>query len=193
MVRRIVVALLVLALGAAVIYGIVAGYEGWRDSVRAEGDRAGYGRCKGEWNTADLKAADVTAKAVAKAREEEQQAAAKAAQGERDARIRAQAEAERQAAAARRAKSAADGLHGDLAALDAAATAAGVPTAAACPGEFAKQRDSAIRARAVLGSCVAEYRLLAEDAERERAGLELRYSTALSWIGAVTQQEAQQP
>jgi hypothetical protein len=182
--RRIVIALLVLALGAIVIYGIVAGYEHWRDGKVAEGDRAGAARVQALWNADQVKRAGATLAAVAQARKEEQEAAAKAAQGEKDARDRAEAKAAQLAVAARRSASAAGGLSGQLAALDAAARAAGTPDAASCPALFAQQRDRAIQARALFGSCVAEYRSLGEDADGALAGITLKLETALSWINA---------
>lgn len=184
MTRRIVTALLVLALGAAVIYGIVWVYESWRDGKVAEGDRTGAARVQALWDTDKNHRATATITAIEVARREEREAAAAAAKGEKDARDRAEAQASRNAAAASRSAAAAGGLSGQLAALDRAARAAGVPDSASCPGLFAQQRDAAIQARAVLGACVTEHRSLAADADAALAGLELRLDTALSWIRA---------
>lgn len=184
MTRRIVITLLVAALAAAVVYGIVHGYELWRAAKVAEGDAAGYGRCDRERKQERIEQAAETSRLVAQARKDEQDMAAAAAQGEADARQQAEAQAQRQAAAARRAASAAGSVREQLAALDAAAAAAGVPDAAACPAAFARQRDDAVRARAVFGACVSRYSLLAERAGRDRLDLQLRLATALSYIRA---------
>lgn len=184
MIKRIVIALLVAALAAAVVFGIVRGYEAWRAKVYGEGDRAGAARVQILWDDDRLQLLTRNAEAVARARAEEQQAAAAAAEGEAHARQRAEDEAKHQAAAAGRSAAAAGGLRDDIAALDARARELGIPGAAACPGEFALQRDAAIRARALFGACVAEYRLLAADAESDGAALRLQLATALSWIRA---------
>lgn len=184
MIRRIVIVLLVIALAAAVLFGIVHGYELWRDAKVAEGDRAGAARVQALWDADKLTRAAATLAAVAQARKEEQDTAAAAAKGEKDARDRAEAKATELAAAARRSAAAAGGLSGKLAALDAAARSAGSPDAASCPRLFAQQRDDAIQARGLFGSCVAEYRSLGEDADAALASLELKLDTALSWINA---------
>jgi hypothetical protein len=151
--RRIVIALLVLALAAAVLFGIVHGYEAWRGHVFNQGDTTGAGRVQALWDKDQIARDKDTLRKVAEARADEQRMAADAAKGEANARRRAEDRAQAQAAAARRSSSAAGGLRDDLAALDGSARALGIPDAASCPGEFARQRDEAIRARAVLGAC----------------------------------------
>lgn len=188
MIASIVRIVLVTALVAAVLFGIVWGYETWRDGKVAEGYRAGAAagaaKVQALWDAERKESDRTTLLTIALARQEEQEIAAKAAKGERDARDRAEAQAQREAAAAHRSRAAAVSVREQLAALDAAAAVAGVPSAASCPSEFAAQRDAAVRARAVVGACTAEYQLLAERAGRERADFELRLDTALSWIRA---------
>jgi hypothetical protein len=182
--RRILIALLLAALAVALVFGTVKGYEHWRDAVRAEGDKAGAARVQALWDK-DIEKRDAdTMKKVAEARADEQRMAADAAKGEADARRHAEERAQAHANAARLSTAAAGSLRDDLAALDGAARALGIPDAASCPREFARQRDEAIRARAVLGACVAEYRQLGQDADDAVAGLELRLDTALTWIRA---------
>jgi hypothetical protein len=137
---KILGALLLAALAVALVFGTVKGYEHWRDAVRAEGDAAGAARVQALWDK-DIEKHDAdTLKKVAEARADEQRMAADAAKGEADARRRAEERAQAQAAAARAASAAAGGLRDDLAALDGAARALGIPDAASCPGEFARQR-----------------------------------------------------
>lgn len=184
LVRKIIVWALLALLVAAVIGAIVKGYEHWRTAVFTEGDAAGAARVQILWNGDKIARDKAQALAVDAVRTEERKQAAQAAQGEKDARDRAESKAVEQAAAARRATAAAGGLSGNLAALDASARAAGVPGAAACPGLFAEQRDRAIQARALLGSCVAEYRQLGADADVALAGIELKLDTAIGWMRA---------
>lgn len=174
--------LALIALAAGLYFVIVHAYEHWRDSVRAEGEQAGAARVQAAWNE-DIKKRDAeTLRRVEAARAEGAQMAASAAAGELHAMQQAKARAEQQAAAARRAASAAGGVRDTIAALDRSARALGIPDAASCPGEFAKQRDDAIRARAVFGACVSAYQVLADRADRDRGDLQLRLDTALSWI-----------
>lgn len=184
MTAKVVRIALVAALCAVVLYAIVAGYEWWAGRQVAKGDAAGAARVQLLWNADKMARDKAQAAAVSAARADEQKMAAAAAEGEKNARDRAEARAKDEAAAARRSAAAAGGLRGDLAALDNASRGAGIPNAASCPGEFAKQRDHAIRARALFGACVAEYRLLAEDAAADSAHLQLRFESALSWIRA---------
>lgn len=179
---KIITALLLIAAAAALVFGIVHGYEAWRASVFNEGDTAGAARVQGLWD-ADIKKRDAdTLVKVDAARKDGARMAAAAAQGEVDAIKRDKERLEHQAAAARASAAAAGSVRDNLAALDRAARAIGVPDAASCPGEFAKQRDDAIRARAVFGACVAEYQSLGADADRAASALELRLDTALSWM-----------
>jgi hypothetical protein len=181
---KIVTALLLIAAAAALVFGIVHGYEAWRASVFKEGDTAGAARVQARWNE-DIKKRDAATLAkVEAARAEGAHMAASAAEGELHAMQTAKARAEQQAAAARRAASAAGGVRDTLAALDRSARAIGVPDAASCPSEFAKQRDDAIRARSVFGACVSAYQVLADRADRDRGDLQLRLDTAMSWIHA---------
>lgn len=170
---------------ALIVFAVVAGYERWRDGVRAEGDAAGAARVKAQWD-ADVRKRD-TAKlaAVAKAREEEQAAAAAVVKGESDARQKAEARAALDRAAADRARRAGGGLRDDIAALDGAARAVGVPDAATCPGRFAEQRDAAMRARKLLDTCGTRYLELAQRIDESWAGITLKLDTAIGYINAV--------
>jgi hypothetical protein len=168
-----------------VLYAIVWGYESWRDGVVAEGDAQGAGRVQDLWNKDKVARAAAAAKEVAKAREDEQEKAREAVKGERHAREQAESRAAAAAAAANRATAAVGGLSGNIAALDRAARALDLPSAAACPGEFGRQRDAAIRARALLGACAARHRDLAEAADGAVGAVTLKLDTALGYIRAV--------
>lgn len=176
---------LTLALVAGVIFGIVRGYEWWRDGKVAEGDRAGAARVQQVFDAYKLKQAALQAEAVAKARKEEQDIAAAAAQGERNALDKAQRDAAASKAAAARSAAVAGGLSGNIAALDRAAAALGIPDAATCPARFAEQRAAAVRAREVLGSCVAAYRELGQAVDDSWGAITLKLDTALGYINAV--------
>lgn len=184
MIRRIVIALLVLALGAAILFGIVHGYEAWRAHVYAEGDTAGAARVQQAWNKDKIARDEAQAVAVATARKDEQAQAAAAIQGEKDARDLADARAAEADRAARGAAAAAGGMRDTIATLDSAARQLGVPSAAACPGLFAGQRDEAIRARSALAACSDGHQQLARDADSALNASELRGDTALSYIKA---------
>lgn len=179
---KVLTVLALIALAAGLVFGIVHGYEAWRASVFNEGDTAGAARVQRLWNE-DIKKRDAEKlRAIETARSQGAQMAASAAEGELHALQQAKERAEVQARAARAAASAAGSVRDDIAALDRSSRALGIPDAASCPGEFAKQRDDAIRARSVFGACVEAYRVLADRAERESGDLQLRLDTALSWI-----------
>jgi len=176
-----------LAVAAAVVgaaFLTVRGYEGWRAGVEQEGYTRGAAAIQKLWDDDSLERGRERQEAILAARMDEAQVAAEAAQGERDAHERDRTRLQAQADAARRSAAAAGSLRDQLAALDDAARASGAPDAAACPGRFAQERDAAIRARAVLGACAAEHRLLAEDADAERRAIQLQLETAVSWIRA---------
>lgn len=185
MIARILTVLAVIAACAAVLYAIVWGYETWRDGKVAEGDRAGAARVQAQWDADKVKRAGEKDAAVAAARADEQGKADAAVKGERDARLKAEQQVARYRDAAGRSAAAAGGLSGHIADLDRAARAIDLPAAAACPGEFVKQRDAAIRARAVLNACQQEYRSLAAAADDAIGTITLRLDTALSYIAAV--------
>ena len=170
---------------AAAAAALLMAYTSWRDALIEEGKVAGRAEVQAKWDQDKLDRAAATLQAVAAARKEEQDAAAAAAKGEKDARERAERQAAAARAAADRHAAAARGLSGDIAALDAAARSADLPTAAACPGEFARQRDAAIRARAVLATCSAEHGKLAADADAAVGELTLQLDTALGYIRAL--------
>jgi hypothetical protein len=88
--RRIVIALLVLALAAAVLFGIVHGYEAWRGHVFNQGDTAGAARVQALWDKDKIARDKDTLRKVAEARADEQRMAADAAKGEANARRRAE-------------------------------------------------------------------------------------------------------
>lgn len=64
-----------------------------------------------------------------------------------------------------------DGLRRDVARLDAAARGAGLPSAAACPGELEASRRAAENARGLFAACAAEYQDLASAARRDAIDL----------------------
>ncbi|MBX3653180.1 MAG: hypothetical protein KF686_03280 [Ramlibacter sp.] len=173
------------AIAAAVVAGIIFAYSSWRNNVLAEGDRAGAARVQAQWDKDKIQRATATLEAVGEARLKEQLSADLTAQGERDAIRKANAQAARDRAAAGQSAAAADKLRDDLEALNVAARALDLPTAAACPSEFARQRAQAIRARELFGACTAEYRALGEAADGALRGITLRLDTALSYIKAV--------
>jgi hypothetical protein len=180
--------LLVAALCAGVVYGIFGIYEWWRSGVFNQGYAKAIAEKLAESNADKARRANEVTAAVEKARKEEQDKAALAAKGERDAREKAERQAATDRAAATRSAASAGGLSRHVAALDRAALDLGMPSAAACPGEFAKQRDAAIRARAVLGSCVEGHRRLAADADSAVGAVTLKLDTALGFINAVRNQ-----
>lgn len=177
--------LLKVAAVLALLAGAVFAWNHHEDGVRADGYKAGAARVQGEWNADKAKRTQDALEAVQAARTDEQAKARAANEGERHAREQAEARAAAATAAARRAASAAGGLSGDIAALDRAARALDLSSAAACPGELGRQRDAAIRARAVLGACQQEYRDLAAAADDALGTLNLRLDTALGYIRAV--------
>jgi hypothetical protein len=185
MIETIVKWALCAAIVAGIGYSIVWGYETWRDAKVAEGDKAGAARIQHQWDDDKVKRAGETVAAVAKARKEEQTAAARAAKGERDANANAAAKAASDLAAAKRATAVAGGLRDHIAALDAAARSLDMPSAAALAGQFVIQRDAAIRARGVLGSCVAEYTALGQAADERTRAIARDFETAMSYVKAV--------
>lgn len=184
MVRKILIVLALIALAAGLVFGIVHGYESWRMKQVEEGKTLGRAEVQKLWDKDKIARDAAQAVAVAKAVKEEHDKAAAAAQGEKDARDRAEARARANAVAADRARTAAGGLSGHLADLDTAARSLGIPDAAACPGLFAQQRDAAIQARSLFGSCVSEYRDLGQAADGDAAATQLQLDTALSYIKA---------
>lgn len=182
--NTIVRVLLLIALAAVLFFGIQHAYESWRASVHDEGFVDGKAFVQQLW---DKDREQMQARHIAEldqVRKQDAAAAAAAIQGEKDARDRAEQRAAAAAAAAHNSAAAAGGMRNAIATLDANARARGVPDAASCPGEFARQRDDAIRARAVLAACSAEYRQLAADADGDAAGVRLQLDTALSFIRA---------
>jgi hypothetical protein len=185
MLQTIIKWALTAAIVFGVLYGIVLGYEHWRDSVLDEGDMRGAARVQQLWQQDSIKRAATAASATKAARLEERNHAAQAMEVEREARRNAEKVAAVAQASAARSAAAAGGLSGHIAALDAAARSGGLPAAAACPGELVKQRDAAIAARALFGSCVAEYQSMGQDADGELDALTLKLDTALSYIHIV--------
>jgi hypothetical protein len=185
MIETIIKWALVVALIFGVLYGIVLGYEHWRDSVLDQGDVRGAGRVQQLWDK-DVERHDaIAAKAVADGRKQEREQAAQAMETEREARRNAEKLAILAQASAARSAAAAGGLSGHIAALDAAARGGGLPEAAACPGQLVVQRDAAIAARALLGSCTAEYQRLGQDADDAVDAITLKLETALGYIAIV--------
>jgi hypothetical protein len=86
-----------------------------------------------------------------------------------------------------------DGLRRDVAKLDLAARASGLPSAAACPGELETSRRSAEIARGLHLACAAEYQELASDAQRDAIDLDtaVKYGDLVQqdinrWANALT-------
>lgn len=172
-------------LAALAVYLVVRGYESWRGAVFAEGDRAGAARVQEQWSREQIERGGQILAEVAAARADEQRIAADAAKGERNALKKAEQRAAADRDAAGRSAAAADGLSRNIAALDAAAGAVDLTDIAACPGEFVRQRDAAVRARRLFGSCVAAYRDLGEGVDDAWRAVNLKLDTALSYINAV--------
>lgn len=164
-------------LAAALVGAVILGYTTWRDSIYDDGHTAGEAKVQAQWNADTIKRQAAATTAINKARKEEQDAAAAAMKV-----VRNELEHEKlKNASVARTAAAAGGLSRDIAALNAAARGRGLPTAAACPAEFARERDAAITARSLLGACTTEYRAVAEAAD----GTQLKLTTALGYIGIV--------
>lgn len=159
---------------AGAIAGAVAIYDNWHNDIEQGGVVIGRQEVQGRWDQANLQRADVAMRAGENFRQQERRDAAKATEIENEARKREKAVA----AAADGSKSASAGLSGDIAALDAAARGRGLPSAAACPVEYQRQRDSAIFARSLLNQCSQRYQAVAETAD----GIRLKLDTALGYI-----------
>lgn len=185
MIERILVWLAVAAACAAVVFGIVRGYEWWRHGQVQEGKILGRAEVQEKWDE-DVRqrdAAKLTNMAIAFTAGKKQ--AADAAQGERDALKKSNSQAVADLAAARRTAAAVGGLSDHIAALDGSARAIGIPDAASCPAKFVDQRDAAVRARQLFGSCVAEYRSLGQAVDDSWRAVTLKLDTAMSYIGAL--------
>jgi hypothetical protein len=178
-----------LALGALLLVGGLFAFNRWiqgeRGDARDAGVKSGQAEIQGKWDKDVIERDRKQAEAVNEARREERRMAATAAQGERDAREKAESQARSDRAAAAAAAAAERGLSGDIAALDDGARALGIPGVAACPAEFVRQRDAAVRARGLLGACATEYRELAAAVDDTWRAITLRLDTAMSWIASV--------
>jgi len=168
--------LLMLAIVAAVA-ACVALWEHKRESIKEEGRVEGRAEVKQKWDADTIEREKQYAQNLNDALAKERASNQKAMEAEREARRNA----DKAADAARLSLRATGGLRDTIGALDAAARALGVPSAAACPGEFASQRDAAIRARAALSACAGAYRELAEEFD----AVELKFDTAMKYIGIV--------
>lgn len=183
-VRALQVAL-VAAICAAVVFGIVHGYELWRSSVREDGLTAGRAEIQARWD-ADVRKRDAQKLLDIKAdREDELEKQRLVNQGERNAKQRHEQRAAADRAAADRSAAAAGGLRDSIDALDRAARDLNLADAASCPGELGRQRDAAVRARHMLRACSEEYRGLAGAVDSAWTALSLKFDTALSYIHAV--------
>ena len=178
--------LLFIAACVALAYGVVTGYEMWRNSVVDEGVQKGRAQVQADWDEDVRKRDTEKLVAVTLAVAKERAMADAVVQGERDARKKAEELARTFRADAIAARGNASGLSGDIAALDWAARNIGIPDAASCPGEFEQQRKAAMRARKLLSACSTEYQAVAERVDESWGRLTLQLDTALKYIDAVT-------
>lgn len=178
--------LLVIAIAAGLLWGIVTAYESHMDAARHEAEQKGINKTVLLWNEERRQQDAQHIKDLADARTSERNSAVTSMAIERAAQEKKNAQVQADAAVAKRNADGAGRVFGLIANLDAAAIALGVPGASACPGEFAKQRQAAIDARAVARSCVAEYRSLGEDAVATLRPLNLKLDTALKYIAVVS-------
>jgi hypothetical protein len=163
---------------AALIAALLFGYSQWSDSIARPAHAAGMAEVQARWDQANLAAANVAAKAAEHFRQQERRDAVRASEIENESRRKEKTAAAAVAGAA----AAAGGLSGDIAAFNAAARGSGLPTAAAFPGQLERERTAAIAARTALDQCAGRYQAVAGIAD----GLELKFSTALTYIGLVT-------
>jgi len=161
MTRRIVIALLILALAGAVIGGITWAYETWRERVWEEGDRVGAARIQKLWDEDRAKAQAAAIENARLAAEETQRRVIQQQENERAQQaLLAQARAD-----AERARVAADGLRLRAAAyLDAAGCGSLTgDSALTCVRQAAAQIGDA------LGQCGEVARRVAAEADDARA------------------------
>lgn len=183
---KIIAAMVVIALAAGLVWGITTLYESHMDAARREAEQKGVNKTVLLWNDERRKQDAQHIKDLSDARTTERNAAVQSMAIEREAQEKKNAHVQADAAVAKRNADGAGRVFGLIANLDAAALALGMPGASACPGEFAKQRQAAIDARAVARSCVAEYRSLGEDAVATLRPLNLKLDTALKYIAVVS-------
>ncbi len=157
----------------AVLAGITWAYMSWLDGRLAERYDAGKAAVQGLWDN-ETKARQAAAiKAGENFRKQELRDAARATEIEHEARKN-----ETTVALYRgRAADAAGKLLSHIAKTNAAARDRGLPTAASCPTEFARQRDAAIYARQLLGQCGSRYQALAAETD----GIRLKLDTSLKF------------
>ncbi len=161
----------------AAVAALVAFYDNWHDGIQQDGIVIGAQRKQGEWDADKIRMQEVALELVAKARKEEQDAAAAAA---KNAKVE-YANEKAQAVAIARSGAVSVGMSRYIADLNASAIGRGLPTPAACPAEFVRERDDAIRARTALDQCSSRYREVAADGD----AVDLKLDTALRYIAVV--------
>lgn len=170
---------------AAVVYAIVFGYEMWRDGKVEEGLVLGRAEVQAKWDEDVRKRDSEKLVAVTVAVAQERAMGEAVVQGEKNARLKAEKLALGYKADATVALNNLGGMSGNIAALDWAARNIGIPDAAACPGEFEKQRNAALRARKLLSACSTENQGMGERVDAAWAALVLQLDTAISYIDTV--------
>lgn len=161
----------------AVLASITWAYMSWLDGRLAERFDAGKAVVQQLWDN-EIKARQAVAiTAGENFRKQELRDAARSTEIEHEARKNEGTVAMYRT----RAADASGRLQSHIAATNAAARDRGLPTAAACPTEFARQRDAAIFARELLGQCGSRYQALAAETD----GIRLKLDTSLKFIGVV--------
>lgn len=184
-------AVAVLVLLAAFIglgLGTLHALEGFHGRVLAEGDAIGAGRVTILRQQDAIKYGKALADGIQAARVDERRMAAAVVQGEVDARKKAQAEALVLRRDHELAVIGGRGLRDDLDSLNAASAAAGIPSAASCPGELVRERAASVRARNMLGTCNAAFTDLAGRVDESWNAVTLKLDTALGYVRAVAPQ-----
>lgn len=162
---------------AAAIAAIVIAYNNWHDDIEQAGVVKGRKEVKAQWDQDVIARQAAATTALARVRKEEQDAAAAAA---KNAKVE-YANEKAQAVAIARSGAVSVGMSRYIADLNASAIGRGLPTPAACPAEFVRERDDAIRARTALDQCSSRYREVAADGD----AVDLKLDTALRYIAVV--------
>lgn len=171
---RWVKALIVLA----VLAGITWAYMSWLNGRLAERFDAGKAVVQGLWDKDTQARQAVAITAGENFRKQELREAARSSEIEHESRKNEKAVAD----ARTRAADASSRLLGHIAASNAAARGRGLPTAASCPAEFARQRDAAIFARELLGQCGSRYQALAAATD----GIRLKLDTSMKFVSVIS-------
>ncbi len=163
---------------AGTIAAAVMAYNNWHDGIEQAGVLIGRNEVQAKWDKDVIVRQGLATAAMARVRKEEQDAAAAAA---KNAKVEYENQ-KTQAVATARSSAAAGGMSRYIASLNASALGRGLPTPAACPAEFVRERDDAIRARTALDQCSSRYREVAADGD----AVELKLDTALKYIAVAT-------